>query len=92
MLPKLGQMAYKFVKAKIFDLSKNSSEFIPSLNSFLDKIFKEWSAMTETEKANWRSGSKELMLQDAKKYNIQVVLNEQGEIISVNTNGNGVLV
>ena len=91
ILPKLGQMAYKFIKSKIFDLSKNSSDFIPSLNSFLDKIFKEWSAMTETEKGNWRSNSKELMLQDAKKYNIQVVLDSKGEIISVNTSGNGVL-
>jgi len=91
ILPKLGQMAYKFVKAKIFDLSKNSSDFVPSLNSFLDKIFKEWSAITETEKVNWRSNSKELMIQDAKKYNIQVIVNEQGEIISVNTSGNGVL-
>jgi len=92
ILPKLGQMSYKFVKSKIFDLSKNSSEFIPSLNSFLEKAFKEWSAMTETEKGNWRSNGKELMIQDAKKYNIQVIVNEQGEIVSVNTNGSGVLV
>jgi hypothetical protein len=92
ILPKLGQMAYKFVKAKIFDLSKSSSEFIPPLNSFLEKAFKEWSAMTETEKGNWRNESKELMIQDTQKYNIQVVLNKQGKIVSVNTNGNGVLV
>jgi len=92
MLPKLGQMSYKFVKAKILDLSKSSVEYLPNINSFLDKIFKEWAVMTEPEKAGWRNEGKNLMLEDARKSGIQVVLDEKGKIVLVNSNGGGVLV